>query len=451
MSSQSSADSGRRVVITGVGIFSPIGIGADEYWSSLAAGQSGVAQTQLVSYCAAPRCQGGEVSAFNEETVKKKYLKEKEQRKRLNVMCREIQMGVASAWQALDHARLNLDEVNHDRMGVDFGANLMLSPPEVLKDPSWRCIEEGDAARAFHFDKWGSGGVNADARSGMEAMEPLWLLRYLPNMPACHISIFADARGPSNSITLEEASGNLTMGEALRIIARGHADVMIAGTTGTRLHVMKALHAALWDELADSDDPPASWCRPFDKNRLGQVLAEGAGTFILEAESHAQQRGATVLATVLGAGSSCVVDQDGDADYRRALANAMRAALHDAGVEPAQVGHINAHGLGTHRVDADEAAAIHDVFGEQGRHVPVTAIKSYFGNAGSGCGTLELAASVLGLRQGVVPPTLNYRTPDPDCPVNVVHGRPLPVTNKIALNVNVTRMGQASALVIEGA
>ena len=449
MSNSHPSGSARPVVITGVGIFSPIGIGADAYWASLAAGRSGISRMQLVPYCAAPRCYGGEVAEFNETTIKKQYLKEKEQRKRLGVMCREIQMGVASAWQAMEHAGLNLGEINHERIGVDFGANLMLSPPDVLHDPAQRCVN-GDSTE-FLFDRWGTGGQNAGGDSGMGAMEPLWLLRYLPNMPACHISIFADARGPSNSITLEEASGNLTMGEATRIISRGHADMMIAGTTGTRLHVVKAMHAALWDRLADSDDPPATWSRPFDKNRMGQVLAEGAATFLLEAEPVARERGARILGRILGAGSSCVVKRDGEPDCRRALANAMRAALSDAGLEPSDVGHINAHGLSTEEADADEAAAILEVFGEAGRQVPVTAIKSYFGNAGSGCGTLELAASVLGLQQGLIPPTLNYTTPDPDCPLNIVRGEPQPAPNKIVLKVNFTRMGQASALLVEAA
>src|SRR5690606_389251 len=162
--------------------------------------------------------------------------------------------------------------------------------------------------------------------------------RYLPNMPACHIGISNDARGPSNSITLDEASGNLALGEAFRIIVRDRADIMIAGTTGTRLHAVKTIHAALWDELAASDQPPESWCRPFDRDRNGQVVAEGACSFILEEESHAQSRGATILGTVLGAGSSCVIDRAGKPDPRQALTNAMRAALRDAGIEPDQVG-----------------------------------------------------------------------------------------------------------------
>jgi 3-oxoacyl-[acyl-carrier-protein] synthase II len=282
-------------------------------------------------------------------------------------------------------------------------------------------------------------------------MEPLWLLKYLPNMPACHISIALDARGPSNSITLDEASGNAAVGEGHRIVSRGHADVVVAGTTGARLHPMQSIHAAMWDEIAEEDGPPETWSKPFDKHRTGQVVGEGAGTFVLEEESHARGRGATVYGEVLGFGSACVADRDGTPRPRRALALAMQAALRDAGLTPDDVGHVNAHGLGSRKTDQAEAAAIHDVFGSRGSTVPVTALKSYLGNAGPGCGTQELAASLLALRHGFVPPTLNYRTPDADCLLNVVHGERLATDNPVVLKLNVTRMGQATALVVRAA
>jgi 3-oxoacyl-[acyl-carrier-protein] synthase II len=279
-------------------------------------------------------------------------------------------------------------------------------------------------------------------------MEPLWLLRYLPNMPACHIGISADARGPSNSITLDEASGNLALSEATRIIQRDRAEVMIAGTTGTRVHAVKSMHAALWDKLAKYDEPPETWSRPFDRTRNGQVLAEGACSLILEEESHARNRGATIYGKVLGAGSSCVLSRDGVPGIRQALVNSMRAALRDGNLKPEDIGHINAHGLATVECDAEEAAAIHEVFGPLGSKIPVTAPKSIWGNSGSSAGTLELAASLVALKHGVVPATLNYRTPDPACNLNVVHGQPLAVTNKTVMKLSVTRMGQASVAIV---
>jgi len=419
-----------------MGIVSPIGIGVEAFWESLAAGKSGIAKVDLLSSIAAPDSIAGEVKDFTVSTAKKLYLKQ--QRKSIKIMCREIQMGVASASLALANSVLNLDEMDHDRLGIGFGANLMFSPPDVLRDGCWACVDEDDAERHFHFDQWGS--------KGLPKMEPLWLLKYLPNMPACHIGIFADARGPNNSITQDEASANLVLGEASRNIMRDRADVMIAGTTGTRVHPVKSVHAFMWDELASSPKAPERRCRPFDLNRGGQVVGEGACTFILEEESHAQQRGATILGTMLGTGSSCVLDRQGRPHIRQALVNAIRAALHDAGLQPQDVGHINANGLGSRLNDIEEARAIQEIFGEDARRIPVTALKSYFGNAGSGCGTLELAGSLIGLRHGVVPATLNFETPDPECPLNVVHGEPLAVSNHVVLKLNVTRMGQASAL-----
>jgi 3-oxoacyl-[acyl-carrier-protein] synthase II len=435
----STKESARRAVITGIGPVSPIGIGALPFWESLANRQSGVQIIESLSYSASPGHAGAEVRDFTLQAARKVYLKA--QRKSIKVMCREIQLGVASAALAFEDSGLVADEINHERMGVGFGANLMLSPPDVLKEACWSCVaENGRGLPKFHYEKWG--------QTGLPSMEPLWLLRYLPNMPGCHIGIAIDARGPNNSITLDEASGNLAVGEASRIIQRGAADIMIAGTTGTRLHPVKTMHARLWDELAQSEEPPATWCRPFDRNRTGQVVGEGACSLVLEEESHAIGRGATILGRIVGSGSSCVIDRAGKPDLRKALANAARAALRDAQIDPADVGHINAHGLGERSVDRDEARAIGDVFGAYAAEIPVTAFKSYLGNAGSGCGTLELAGSLLGLKHGVVATTLNYTTPDPDCPLNVVRDEPLPATNRTFLSVNVTRAGQASALVI---
>lgn len=441
------AKSGPNVVVTGMGIVSPFGIGADALWEGLAAKRSGVSRVERLAYTAAPDNMAGELKNFGEKDVKKLF--PKRQRKFARVMCREIQLGVVSAILAIKDASLPLGEngvelegLDHERFGVDFGANLMCSPPADLQAAAWACTHDDDATHTFHFDEWGD--------QGLSSMEPLWLLKYLPNMPGCHIGIIADARGPNNSITIDEASGNLAVGEGMRVIQRGRADIMIVGTTGTRLHPVKSLHAALWDKLADSPADPEKRSRPFDLDRTGQVLAEGAGSFILEEEVHARNRGADIMGTILGFGSSCVVKRGGSPQWTRALVNAMRVALADARIEAGDIGHVNAHGLGSVVSDREEAKAILEVFGDFGRQVPVTALKSYIGNCGSGCGPVELAGSLLGLKHGVILPTLNYDTPDPDCPLNVVHGEALPTDNKLFLKINITRMAQASAVVVAG-
>ncbi len=427
------------MVITGIGVLSPIGIGIDRFWSSLAEGRSGVRTCDLFPDFAAPDSVGGAVTEFTDEVARKVYLKD--QRKNIKAMCREIQLGVASAGLALQHSEVNLDTVDHERLGVEFGANLMLSTPDILSEGGFACCDEG--SNVFRFPRWG--------QEGLAKMEPLWLLRYLPNMPACHISISSDARGPSNSLTLDDASGNAVLGEAMRILLRGHADIMITGATGTTLHPIKTLNLALWDDLARTPEAPESRARPFDKDRSGRVVGEGACTFILEDRAYAEKRGAKIWARLLSTGSSCVFNPTGFVTgTRRALVNAMRAALQSAGLNPDQIGHVNAHGLGTQETDIEEARAILDVFGpELGRRIPVTAPKSFMGNSGAGCGTLELAASIVGLSRGLIPHTLNYETPDPECPLNIVTGQPRETDNRIVLNINVSRAGQATAAIVE--
>jgi 3-oxoacyl-[acyl-carrier-protein] synthase II len=440
----------KRVVITGAGILSPIGIGVDEFWSAISEQKSGIDRIELVSATALPSNVAAETKGITQKTAKN-YLT-KPQKKSKKVMCREILLGVISANLCIDQSGLDVetpDAIDHERLGIEFGANQMFSPPVVLAEGLYARDSDGNLTvctddGGFRFDQWGEHGV--------ASMDPLWLLKYLPNMPACHIGIRAEARGPNNSLTLAEASGNSAMGEAFRIISRGRADMMLCGSTGSRIHPVKCLHAAVWDELASYDDAdPSTWCRPFDASRRGQVVGEGACTFLFEEEEHAKSRGATVYGTVLGAGSSCVIAKDGTPDQRMALANAMRLALRDADLSPADVGHVNANGLGETQADLNEAAAIKDVFGDRTSAVPVTAPKSFLGNSGAACGSLELAASLFGLRNGVVPATLNCDDLDEKCGLNVVHGEHLATDNKVVLNVNVTSNGQAAAMVVCGA
>lgn len=432
-----SQTSPRDVVITGIGIVSPLGIGCDAFWSGIAEGRTGIKRVELLSYVGTPGCIGGEVSDFNDETIKKQHLKTL--RKSLKVMCREIQMGVAAALQAMDHAGLAPGAVSPDRIGVDFGANLMSSPPEVLIGAALKSMSEKNGRPAFDYDRWGE--------DGMAGMEPLWLLRYLPNMPGCHLGIALDARGPNNSITQDEASGCLAIAEAANIIRRDRADVMVTGVTGTRLHPVKSCHNSHWDILADG--PAETRVRPFDAHRTGEALAEASCTLILEARSHAEARGAKILGTVLGCGASTVASREGHPDEATAVFNAAKAAMARAGVSAQDLGHINASAGGHPARDRYEAAAIRRILGDQADAVPVTAFKSYMGSSGSGAALCEIAASLLAAQHGVVPKTLNFATPDVEQPLNVVHGEHLTTTNPLFLKTSVTRVGQASAVVIQ--
>ncbi len=434
------SSSPRRVVITGLGAISPLGNTPEALWDGLSSGRSGVAPIQSFSSEYLPTSFAGEARDFSGtiddfgplEAEKKKAI-----RKGLKVMCRETLMGVAAAQRALSDATLTADRFDPERAGAVFGSDYMLTLPEDFTAGIVKCLDEGGK---FEFSRW--------ATEGLPQVTPLWLLKYLPNMPASHVAIFNDMRGPNNSITLREASSNLAIGEAFRTIARGHAEVMIAGATGTRVHPMKVVHAVTQEEVAGNGAEPARASRPFDLHRSGMVLGEGAGAIILEELSFAQARGAKIYAEVIGTGSSSVAGRDGIAERGRALTNAMRGALRDAGLSVDDIGHVHAHGLSTRTGDVEEAAAIREVFGKRAVAVPVTAAKSYFGNLGAGAGIIELIASVLALGHGSLFPILNYETPDPDCPIAAVTSAGTPAGRSV-LNINVTPQGQASAVIAQ--
>lgn len=439
----SEASAARRVVITGVGLISPLGNTKTALAEALAAGRSGVVRLDSVGDDGSPpfvaRCDDfrGDIEAFGQLDADKK----RAIRKGLKVMCRECQMGVAAAELAIQDAGLTAAARDPERTGVVFGTDYMLSEPEEFSSGILACTDED---RNFHFERW--------AEQGMTKMTPLWLLKYLPNMPASHIAIYNDLRGANNSLTLREAAGCSAVGEAMRVIQRGHADAMLAGACGTRIHKMKAVHTVLQEEVAPAVQngksvEPADASRPFDRDRQGMVVGEGAGVVVLEELAHAQARGATIYGEVVGFGSSTAADRNRVALRDLALANAMRMALRDAGATPWSVGHIQAHGLATRSCDEAEARAIADVFGGREKPVPVTSAKGHFGNLGAGGSMVELIAGLMSLGEGRLYPTRNFRTPDPACPVNVA-AEPQP-TGDSFLKLSVTPQGQAAVVMVK--
>ncbi len=429
----------RGVVVTGLGLISPLGNTLEALWNAFVEGGSGVrpiasfATTFLpTSFAAEARDFTGAIEDFGPLDGEKK----KAIRKGLRVMCRECQMGVAAAQRALSDANLN-SGFDPERTGVLFGSDYMMTMPEDFTDGVRRCI---GADGKFDFARW--------AEEGMPKLTPLWLLKYLPNMPASHVAIYNDMRGPNNSLTLREASSNLAVGEAFRTIQRGHADVMVAGATGTRVHPMKMVHVVSQEEVAGNGSDPTRASRPFDLRRSGMVLGEGAGALVLELREHAEARSARIHAEVLGSGSSSVADRQGIAQRDKALVNAMRSALRDAGLAPSDIGHVHAHGLSTRTSDIDEARAFEAVFGA--RIPPVVAAKSYFGNLGAGSGVVELIASLAALERGRLFPVRNFETPDPECPLPVVTDTTTPAGD-VAMNVNVTPQGQAAVVIVRKA
>jgi 3-oxoacyl-[acyl-carrier-protein] synthase II len=429
----------RRVVITGLGLICPLGSSPEAIWSALAAGQSGVRELQSLPVEALPTRVAGEVREFTGEIDNFGPLEKSQQRaikKALKLMCREIQMGVAAAQHAIHHAGLDKCDINRERTGVVCGSDFIVTMPQEFTDGIVKCL---DAQGQFEFERWAS--------DGMKQVDPLWLLKYLPNMPNSHIAIYNDYRGPNNALTVREASANLALAEAFTTIARGSADVIVAGATGTRVHLLRTIHVVMQEQICSGDGEPAAASRPFDSRRSGMVLGEGAGAFILEELAHAEARGAKIYGEVVGYGSSTLMDpQTGKGRIREALRNAMHQALRTSGIDRGAIGHVHAHGLSTTDCDVAEAQAIRDLFGE--KSPPVVAAKSYFGNLGAASGLIETATSVLALEHQQLFPILNYEQPDPACMVNAVTNHSTP-PGKCFLNLNVSPQGQASAIVVQ--
>lgn len=431
----------RRVVVTGMGLISPLGHTCDDLWNSLDSGKSGVNVIQGIPTDHFPSDFGGECVEFTGEidnfgTLEKKL--KRSVKKSLRLMCREIQLGVAAAQLAIADADLATAEIDPQRIGTLFGSDYIITSPIEFIDGVQNCLESDGN---FNFQKW--------AENGLTKVEPLWLLKYLPNMPASHVAILNDLRGPSNSLTVREASANLSVAEAATIIQRGSADVMVAGSTGSRIHPLRTVHIVLQEQLADRNSEaaggdPAKACRPFDKDRNGMVLGEGAGVVILEELSSAEKRGAKILGEVIGYGSSSVANTSGVADYQTAISNVLKSALETSGLKPEEVGHVHAHGLSSPKCDREEALAIKDVL----PNTPVTAAKSYMGNLGGGSGMVEMISSLLAIENDSLFPILNCDSLDDDCPISAVTEKGTSAGNSF-ISTNVTPQGQASSIVLQ--
>ena len=426
----------RRVVVTGMGIVAPQCRSLEELWNLLVSGGGAVRPYDgfgLISL-AAPADFDGNINAFDTQDSSQ----QKAIRKSLKVMSREIQMAVAASFRALSEARIEVGQLPSDRVGISFGSDYILTTPEDLLDAYRSCI----TGSQFDFPRWGT--------AGLPKMNPLWQLKYLPNMPASHIAILNDFHGPSNSITLREASMGAAIGESVETIASGRADVMVVGTTGSRLHPFKLLHAKQHEELTETA------CRPFDAHRDGTILGEGAGALILEEMEHAEKRGADCWAEIVCGSYRCRFDRTGQ-DFRRETVRAvLENVLRKGELLPEQIGHIDAHGLGSKSSDSAEAAGILDVFGKRTEPIPVTAAKGCFGNLGAGSGTVELVASILALRNQVLYPTLNFSTSegltpsDLSCSLSVVQSTDVPAGDSF-VKIAMSPQAQVSAVLVRKA
>ena len=412
----------RDVVITGVGVVSPIGIGREAFWNSLTSGQSGVSVRERFAETDLPLRIAASVKDFEG----KRYIKP---RKAIKIMCAPIQYGCAAAAMAVEQAGINSDVVAPERIGTVIGTETFYADPHEVADVFRKCTVNED----YQHDKWGE--------FAMREIQPLWMLKYLPNMVASHISIANDARGPSNSICQGEVSGLLALIEAADLVQRDAADVVVTGGTGSTMNMTTLLYRGT-DDLSRRVFEPENASRPFDVDRDGIVVGEGAGAFVVELAEHAQARGAKVLATISGWARS-YLNTSSD-QFANAIAANYKAALGTANVESRDVGLVNSNASGSVAFDQVEAEAIRSVF----EQTPVVAHKSNFGNIGPGTSVVELIAGVLAIENRLIPATLNCDQVDPDCGVNVLTENRNVDSDLVVLKSSFSNTGQIASVVI---
>lgn len=398
----------RRVVITGIGPIAPPGLGIDAIWSALLEGRSGVGPCSIFDISGF-RCPF--VAQLPADRFDVKQVVPKSYRKATKVMSRDIELAVGAAYEAVRAAGLITKAhepadgkvtIPADRMGCHIGAGLIAA-------------EENELTAALATSRKADGGFDIAAwgATGMQNLTPLWMLKYLPNMLACHVTICHDCQGPSNTITCGEASALLSVGESMRVIGRGAADACLSGGAESKVNLMAILRQQFAGRLAQAtaSDDPSRIVRPFAKDAIGGVAGEGGGILVLEAAETAQARGATALAELAGFGASqsfCAdtVGADPGRDGE-GIADAVRAALDDAGVKPDQVDAVVPFGCGAPALDAAEAAAIRGVFGARAAQLPLLTISTVTGNCGAGFGAVAASVAVQALRTGMLPARVN--------------------------------------------
>jgi 3-oxoacyl-[acyl-carrier-protein] synthase II len=373
-----------RIVITGMGAITPLGLTVEEYWQGLVNGRSGFGPITLFDASAYPVSVAAEVKDFDPE----KYMPVK----RVDRTSRCIQFAIATSKMAMESARLDMSREKPEKIGVIIATSGMMS---LIADESEVLRERGPMR-----------------------IDPLIITKVAPSMVSAQVALVAGAKGPNSSLNSACASGSDAIGTALNHLRLGHADVIIAGGSEAGVNPISVSSTARAGALSREPDPGRA-SRPFDLNRDGFVASEGAGLLVLETLEHARKRSAPILAELAGAGWSFDAYNETAPDAHT-QAVAMRMALQDAGVATEDIGYINAHGTSTKLNDAAETRAIKIVFGDRAYKIPVSSNKSMIGHLACAAGSVEAVASVMTIREGIVPPTIHYETPDPDCDLDYV-------------------------------
>jgi 3-oxoacyl-[acyl-carrier-protein] synthase II len=382
----------RYVVITGMGTLNPLGNDVPTTWEQITKGQSGIGPITHFDASDYKTQFAGEVKAFDAEAI----FGRKEARR----MSRVTQFALAATQQALDDANLIINENNRDRIGVVLGSGMGSMEP---------IIESADTLNV----------------RGPYRVSPFFVPMMLADTPAAMISIQHGLCGPNMSVATACATGNDAIGQAAKMIERGAADVMVAGGSEACILPVAIAGFSVMKALSTNNDSPQTASKPFDLNRDGFVVGEGAAVLVLEELEHALAREATIYGQLLGYGSSAdAYHISMPAEDGAGAIKAMQAALADAAIDPTEVDYINAHGTGTLLNDKSETAAIKKTFGEHAYDLKVSSTKSMHAHLLGAAGTLEAVICLKTLEAGLIPPTINYETPDPDCDLDYVPNTP---------------------------
>jgi 3-oxoacyl-[acyl-carrier-protein] synthase II len=424
----------RRVVVSGLGVVAPNGIGKEAFWAACKAGRSGVGIIRSFDATNYPIRIAGEVSDFDVT----EYLPD-EHRKSVKVMSRPSQFAVGAAVLAARDAGLELAREPLERVGVVMGTGVVpVDLPEIAPAIAESTGQDG----RLQIDQLGA--------HGPDVLFPLWILKYLPNMVAAHVSLALGAQGPNSTITTACVAGTQAIGEAFRLIARGDADVVFAGGADSRIDPLMMLAYSKLGTLGKCEGRrPEEVSRPFDRTRDGFVMGEGAGVLVLEDLDRARARGATIYAEVCGFGSSfdaySLTKPDPEA---KGAARAIEAALAEARINRDDVDYVNAHGTSTRLNDQMETVAVKRVFGNHARNLPLSSIKSMIGHLIGAAGAVEAVALSMSLSHGTVPPTINLFEPDPSCDLDYVPNTARDVPVRTAVSTSFGFGGQNGALVM---
>lgn len=405
-----------RVMITGLGLVTPLGNDVQTTWEALVAGRSGVGPVTQFDASEYPTRIAAEVKGFDPEALFG--------RRDARRMARFTQFAMAAAAQALDGAGLSVTEANAHRIGVVIGSGIggMIS-----------VLDEAEVLRT----------------RGPRRVSPFFIPMILPDTAPGQVAIAYGLKGPNFAVTSACATGANAIGEAAEVIRRGAADVMLAGGSEAGIVPLAFAGFTVMQAVSTRNDEPERACRPFDATRDGFVMGEGGGVVVLESEAHARARGARIYAEVIGYGATAdayhitAPDETGDG-----AARAMQVALDSAELAPEQIGYLNAHGTGTVLNDKGETAAIKNVFGDYAYQLPVSSTKSMTGHLLGGAGAVEAIFCVLALTEGVLPPTINYEHPDPECDLDYIPNEARTAAVEVAMSNSFGFGGHNACLVV---